>query len=145
MSDLLREQLFLQSELSSNGCAPSTNPSSRSCSPVRGGDDSEQRQSVYRASINITPALPPRPNACTEGGVEIEGVRDAEGGRDEGGGGELAEDRATGGVRVENLQQLIREVTALRNYLGKICMSSRENRWPALLKNREKQDSKCSK
>lgn len=105
VSDLLREQLFLQSELSSH--APSTNPSSRSSSPVRGGGDCEQRQGVYRASINITPIPPPRPNTHIEE-EEEEGGRDDGGG---GGGGVPEEEGAAGGLRVENLQQLIREVT----------------------------------
>lgn len=119
MSDLLREQLFLQSELSYDGHAPSTNSSSRSSSPVRGeGGDDEQRQSVYRASINITPAPPPRPNIHTKE-VEEEGERDTEGRREqEGGGGrELPEEkRAAEGVRLDSLQQLIREVTAALLY-----------------------------
>ncbi|XP_044072057.1 protein ITPRID2 isoform X2 [Siniperca chuatsi] len=108
VSDLLREQLFLQSELSYDSHAPSTDPSSRSSSPVRGGD-CEQRRGVYRASINITPVLPTRPNAHTE--EEEEGE---EGERDGGGGGgaeEVPEEEgAAGGIRVENLQQLIREI-----------------------------------
>ncbi|XP_076603276.1 protein ITPRID2 isoform X2 [Chaetodon auriga] len=122
VSDLLREQLTLQSEISYSGHAPSTNPSSRSSSPVRGegGDrgDREQRQGVYRASINITPAPPPRPNTHTEeeGEEEEEGERDREGGRGGGGGGgggggEISEvEEVAGGIRVENLQQLIREI-----------------------------------
>ncbi|XP_070770242.1 protein ITPRID2 [Enoplosus armatus] len=105
VSDLLREQLFLQSELSYDGLTPSTDPSSRSSSPVRGGDR-EQRRGVYRASINITPALPARPNIHTEEEVEEEGERDGGGG-----GGEVPEEEgAAGGLRVENLQQLIREI-----------------------------------
>ncbi|CAK6977838.1 protein ITPRID2 [Scomber scombrus] len=116
VSDLLREQLFLQSELNYDGRAPSTNPSSRSSrssSPVRGGGEScEQRQSVFRASINITPAPPPRPN--THSGEEEE-EEEEERGRDSGGGGGgrggvPEEEGAAGGIRVENLQQLIREI-----------------------------------
>ncbi|XP_041806269.1 protein ITPRID2 isoform X2 [Chelmon rostratus] len=113
VSDLLREQLILQSEISYSGHAPSTNPSSRSSSPVRGeGGDPEQRQGVYRASINITPAPPPRPNTHTEEeGEEEEREGGREGGRGGGGGGEIPEEEgATGGIRVENLQQLIREI-----------------------------------
>ncbi|KAM7406744.1 hypothetical protein PAMA_002788 [Pampus argenteus] len=103
VSDLLREQLFLQSELGYDGHAPSTNPSSRSSSPVRGGG-CEQRQGPYRASINITPVPPPRPNPHTE--EEEEGRRD--GGRK---GGEVPQkEGAAGEVRVENLQQLIKEI-----------------------------------
>lgn len=106
MSELLREQLCLQSELSYDGRAPSTNPSSRSASPV-GGDD-EQRQSVYRASINITPALPPRPSTHT---VEVEdGGERATGGGEPGGGGhrELPDEKEP--AEGLSLQQLIREV-----------------------------------
>ncbi|XP_042282164.1 protein ITPRID2 isoform X2 [Thunnus maccoyii] len=112
VSDLLREQLFLQSELSYDGNAPSTNPSSRSSSPVRGEGGCEQRQGVYRASINITPVLPPRPNTLTEEEEEEEeeGGRDGGGGGG-GGGGEVPEEEgAAGEVRVDNLQQLIREI-----------------------------------
>uniref|UniRef100_A0A8D2ZU05 ITPR interacting domain containing 2 n=1 Tax=Scophthalmus maximus TaxID=52904 RepID=A0A8D2ZU05_SCOMX len=116
VSDLLGEQLFLRSELSYDDHTPSTNPSSRSSSPVRGrrGEPSEQSQGVYRASINITPAPPPRPNTQPE--EEEEGERDEGGGGGEGG-GEVAEEEGAaaaggggGGIRVENLQQLIREI-----------------------------------
>ncbi|XP_042350311.1 protein ITPRID2 isoform X3 [Plectropomus leopardus] len=108
VSDLLREQLYLQSELSYDGHAPSTNHSSRSSSPVRGGGGG-----VYRASVNITPAPPPRPNTQIEEEEQEqekeEGQRDEGGGR--GGGGEVPkEEGAAGGVNVENLQQLIREI-----------------------------------
>ncbi|XP_040913062.1 protein ITPRID2 isoform X2 [Toxotes jaculatrix] len=118
VSDLLREQLFLQSELSYDGHTSSTNPSSRSSSPVRGGGagrgEGEHRQGVYRASVNITPAPPPRPNTHIEE-EEEEGERDGGGGGGEGGvggaGGEVPEEKgAAGGVKVENLQQLIREI-----------------------------------
>lgn len=65
---------------------------------------------MYRASINITPALPPRPNAHEED-EEEEAERLGERG---GGGGEERERRgeeaAAGGLGVENLQELIREV-----------------------------------
>ncbi|XP_030284549.1 protein ITPRID2 isoform X3 [Sparus aurata] len=113
VSDLLREQHFLQSEISYDGQAASTNPSSRSSSPVRGErEEREQRGGTYRASINITPAPPPRPNTHTEEEVEEkDGDGDRGGGR-EGGGRELSdvEGAAAGGVRAENLQQLIREI-----------------------------------
>ncbi|GAA6219663.1 sperm-specific antigen 2 [Lates japonicus] len=121
VSDLLREQLFLQSELSYDAHAPSTNPSSRSSSPVRGGrgggggggEEGEQRQSVYRASISITPVPPPRPHTHTaEEEEKEEGERD--GGRrgsGDAGGERSGEGGAAGGVTVEkNLQQLIREI-----------------------------------
>lgn len=117
VSDLLREQLFLQSELNYDGRTPSTNPSSRSSrssSPVRGrgAGSCEQRQSVYRASINITPAPPPRPN--TQSGQEEEEEELEERGKDSGGRGrgEVPEEEgAAGEIRVDNLQQLIREVS----------------------------------
>ncbi len=122
VSDLLREQLFLQSELNYDGHTPSTNPSSRSSSPMRGegGGDRDQARGVYRASINITPAPPPRPNTHNEEEEEEEEERDRGGGRGGGGGGVGEEDvpeeeGAVGGVRVENLQQLIREVTVCQH------------------------------
>ncbi|XP_069389820.1 protein ITPRID2 isoform X4 [Paralichthys olivaceus] len=108
VSDLLREQLFLQSELSYDGHTPTTNPSSRSSSPGRGGRDHEQSQGVYRASINITPVLPPRPNTRAEEEEEEERKIGGEGGG--GGGGEAPEEGAAGAVGVGNLQQLIREI-----------------------------------
>lgn len=121
MSDLLREQHFLQSEISYGGQAPSTNPSTRSSSPVRGErDEREQRGGTYRASINITPAPPPRPSTHTEEEVEEDGDRDRGEGREGGrevGGRELPDvEGAAGGVRAENLQQLIREVTVCQHF-----------------------------
>ncbi|XP_058473136.1 protein ITPRID2 isoform X2 [Solea solea] len=105
MSDLLREQDFLQSELSYDGHTPSTTISSRLSSPVLGGGrDGEQGQGVYRASINITPVPPPR--AITH--TQQEEVEKMEGGREEE--GKAPKDRPTGGVGSENLQQLIREI-----------------------------------
>lgn len=122
VSDLLREQHYLRSELSYDGHATPTDPSSRSSSPVHGGDG-EQRGGVYKASVNITPAPPPRPNARIEEQKEEEEEeaeeenRDAgergggSGGTGGGGGGEASkEEGAAGGVRVENLQQLIKEI-----------------------------------
>ncbi|KAM9343132.1 protein ITPRID2 [Pholidichthys leucotaenia] len=104
VSDLLREQLFLQSELSSDRHTPLIEPSPRSASPVRGGGDevdAEQRQEVYRASINITPAPPPRPNTQTERAVE--GEEDNEGEEEQ-------QQGAAGYAGLDNLQQLIREI-----------------------------------
>ncbi|XP_059198783.1 protein ITPRID2 isoform X2 [Centropristis striata] len=123
VSDLLREQLYLQSELSYEGHSASTNPSSRSSSPVRGrgggGRDAEQKGGVYRASININPAPPPRPNTHTEEEEEKEeeSERDRRDGQGRGGGGEVPEEEeeeeevgAAGGAKMGNLQQLIREI-----------------------------------
>ncbi|MEQ2302134.1 hypothetical protein AMECASPLE_003449 [Ameca splendens] len=109
VSDLLREQFFLQSELGYNDRGPSSVPSTRSPSPVgREGDDDKQRQGVYRASINITPAPPGRPNMHME-----EGQRDSEGVEEEKGGdkNEAPEREGDAGkCRAENFQQLIREI-----------------------------------
>ncbi|XP_041662689.1 protein ITPRID2 [Cheilinus undulatus] len=108
VSDLLREQLYLRSELSYDGHTPSTHPSSRSSSPVQGGGgDQEQSQGVYKASINITPAPPPRPNTLTE---EEEDEEQEGNGRGGGGGEAPEEEGAVGGLRVENLEQLIKEI-----------------------------------
>nr|XP_020465070.1 sperm-specific antigen 2 isoform X2 [Monopterus albus] len=112
MSELLREQLFLRSELSCDHHEPLTEPSSRSSSPVRGGEeeDEEQRQGTYRASINIIPTLPPRPSAHTEEDEEQDEEKD---GSEIGGGGageEQEGEGAAGEIRVENLQLLIREI-----------------------------------
>ncbi|XP_063354682.1 protein ITPRID2 isoform X3 [Pelmatolapia mariae] len=118
VSDLLREQLFLQSEIGSDRHSSYTNPSPRSVSPVRddqGGGDGKQKQGMYRASINITPAPPPRPNVHIEEIEEEERASDGEalaaaGG--EGGRGEApeVEEGAAGEVRVDSLQQLIKEI-----------------------------------
>ncbi|KAM6955484.1 protein ITPRID2 [Lycodopsis pacificus] len=98
VSDLLREQLLLQSELSYDGHSPSTAPSSRASSPAPGGGNGEQKGGLYRTSININPVPPPRPNTRTE----EEGESD--------GGGVPEEQGALGGIGVGNLQQLIREI-----------------------------------
>lgn len=104
MSDLLREQFFLQSELSYNGHSPFTNTSSRSSSPV-GGDkgDGKQTQGVYRSSVNITPTAPSRPSTHTEE-EEEEGQR----GGVEGEKAASEKEGAAGGI---NFKQLIKEVT----------------------------------
>lgn len=107
MSDLLREQLYLQSELSYDSHPPSTVPSSRSSSPVREGDH-EHGQGVYRASINITPVPPSRPNTQA---VEEEQERGGGGGEQGGGGRARREEEGAAGEKVvDNLQQLIREI-----------------------------------
>ncbi|XP_034550204.1 protein ITPRID2 isoform X2 [Notolabrus celidotus] len=117
VSDLLREQLYLQSELSYDGHTPSTHPSTRSSSPGRG--DHEQSQGVYKASISINPVLPPRPNAHAEEDEEEDEEQETnrlgEGGGGDGGRGEERErggeeEGAAGGLGVGNLQELIREI-----------------------------------
>lgn len=108
VSDLLREQFSLQSELSYDGNTPSTNVSTRSSTPIlRVRRDSGSRQGVYRASINITPVPPPRGNTH----VQEEEVQMNEEGSERG--GKAPEEGLTGGRGVTNdsLQQLIREVT----------------------------------
>ncbi|KAL3969688.1 COMPASS component SWD3 [Sarotherodon galilaeus] len=117
VSDLLREQLFLQSEIGSDRHSSYTNPSSRSVSPVRedqGGGDGKQKQGMYRASINITPAPPPRPNVHTEEIEEEERASDGAALAAAGGGGRgeapEVEEGAAGEVRVDSLQQLIKEI-----------------------------------
>lgn len=119
VSDLLREQFFLQSEIGYDGRGyhgrgPSSVPSTRSPSPVRREeDDSKQRQGVYRASINITPAPPGRPNVQTELVAEEEAQRDGEEVEEEKGReGDEAQEREGdfGKYRAENFQKLIREV-----------------------------------
>ncbi|XP_034416948.1 protein ITPRID2 isoform X2 [Cyclopterus lumpus] len=100
VSDLLREQLLLQSELSYGSHTPSTEPSSRTSTPVAG--EGEQKGGVYRASININPVPAPRPNTHTEEEEREEGESE--------GGGVPEEEGAAGGIRVGDLQQLIREI-----------------------------------
>lgn len=108
VSDLLREQLFLQSEITYGVHTPSSRRSSRSSSPVRGDErDGEQRRGMYRASINITPALPPRPKTHTE-------EEEEKGEKDERGGVNTPE--VEGAVGVDNLQQLIRKVTVCQHF-----------------------------
>ncbi|CAJ1079810.1 protein ITPRID2 isoform X1 [Xyrichtys novacula] len=117
VSDLLREQLYLQSELSYDGQTPSIHPSihpsTRSSSPVRGGGSEDHEQGVYKASINITPAPPPRPNAQTDEEEEEDKEERGMNRLGEGGGNgerEGEEEGAAGGLKVENLQELIREI-----------------------------------
>ncbi|XP_038153386.1 protein ITPRID2 [Cyprinodon tularosa] len=119
VSDLLREQFFLQSEMGYDGRGyhgrgPSSVPSTRSPSPVRREEDySKQRQGVYRASINITPAPPGRPNVQTELVAEEEAQRDCEEVEEEKGReGDEAQEREGdfGKYRAENFQKLIREI-----------------------------------
>ncbi|XP_028292254.1 protein ITPRID2 isoform X3 [Gouania willdenowi] len=124
VSDLLNEQLFLRSELGYDDRDRSANVSTRSSSPVRaavrGGG---QKHKLFRTSVDITPVLPPRPNAHTprgEGGDGEENVGDGKekGGKDSGAaaegrgtnGEDVEEDGASTRVRVDNLQQLIQEI-----------------------------------
>uniref|UniRef100_A0A672F8N8 ITPR interacting domain containing 2 n=1 Tax=Salarias fasciatus TaxID=181472 RepID=A0A672F8N8_SALFA len=115
MSELLSEQFYLQSELNYDGHDFPTSPSSRSSSPLRGrgrrGADGEQKPELYRTSVDITPATPPRPNARSKGRLR---ERDSVGGREEEAGRrdspEKREEGATGGLQLDNLQQLIKEI-----------------------------------
>ncbi|XP_037395236.1 protein ITPRID2 isoform X2 [Pygocentrus nattereri] len=72
VTDLLREQLYLQSELGYDGslsaaATPISGRSSRAESPSRSTRNSDhycpspQRGGLYRASVNITPTVPRRP------------------------------------------------------------------------------------
>lgn len=67
VTDLLKEQLYLQSELGYEAATPSSGRSSRASSPGRFNQTldscspSLQRGSVYRATLNLTPTIPPRP------------------------------------------------------------------------------------
>lgn len=74
VNDLLREQMYLQSELSydSSGAinTPTSGRSSRSGSPMRSHDPSDlasprSRRSggVYRSTVSLTPSVPPRSGA----------------------------------------------------------------------------------
>ncbi|XP_073701209.1 protein ITPRID2 [Garra rufa] len=67
VTDLLKEQLYLQSELGYEAATPSSGRSSRASSPGRFSrtlescSPSPQRSSIYRATLNVTPTIPPRP------------------------------------------------------------------------------------
>ncbi|KAK2904754.1 hypothetical protein Q8A67_006553 [Cirrhinus molitorella] len=67
VTDLLKEQLYLQSELGYEAATPGSGRSSRTSSPERFNrtlescSPSPQRSSVYRATLNVTPTVPPRP------------------------------------------------------------------------------------
>ncbi|XP_053352121.1 protein ITPRID2 isoform X2 [Clarias gariepinus] len=74
VTDLLREQMYLQSELSYDGSGlvdtPISAQSSRSGSPVRSRDPkdltsplSRKRGGVYRSTVSLTPSIPPRSGA----------------------------------------------------------------------------------
>ncbi|XP_016427626.1 sperm-specific antigen 2 homolog [Sinocyclocheilus rhinocerous] len=67
VTDLLKEQLYLQSELGYEAATLSSGRSSRASSPGRFNrtlescSHSPQRGSVYRATLNLTPTVPARP------------------------------------------------------------------------------------
>ncbi|KAF7709192.1 protein ITPRID2 isoform X1 [Silurus meridionalis] len=73
VSDLLREQMYLQSELSYDGSGavetPTSAHSSRSASPVRSRNLSDlssspsRRREVYRSTVSLTPSIPARSRA----------------------------------------------------------------------------------
>lgn len=113
VSDLLREQLLLRSEISDDGGDTPSRHSSRSPSLQR-GEDGEHRGGgggTYRASINITPATPPRPNAHAEEREEDEERNKEQGEREAGAGvGPSEFGGAVGGAKMDNLQQLIKQV-----------------------------------
>ncbi|XP_052462715.1 protein ITPRID2 isoform X1 [Carassius gibelio] len=67
VTDLLKEQLYLQSELGYEAASPRSGRSSRASSPGRFNrtlescSPSPQRGSFYRATLNLTPTVPARP------------------------------------------------------------------------------------
>lgn len=106
VSDLLREQLVLRSEITDDSPVPPSRRSSQSSISVR-GEEGEQRGGTYRASINITPATPLRPNTHTQQEEEEEEEGESNG---EQAVNEPEVEGAVGGVKVDNLQQLIKQV-----------------------------------
>lgn len=106
VSDLLREQLVLRSEITDHSPVPPSRRSSQSSISVR-GEEGEQRGGTYRASINITPATPQRPNTVTEQEEEKKEDGESDG---EQAVNEPEVEGAVGGVKVDNLQQLIKQV-----------------------------------
>lgn len=107
VSDLLREQLVLRSEITDDSPVPPSRHSSQSPPISVRGEEGEQRGGTYRASINITPATPPRPNTHTEQEEEKEEEGESDG---EQAVNEPEVEGAVGGVKVDNLQQLIKQV-----------------------------------
>ncbi|XP_051998471.1 protein ITPRID2-like [Xyrauchen texanus] len=67
VTDLLREQLYLQSELGYEAVTPSSGHSSRASSPetlnrtLESCSPSTQRGGIFRATLNLMPTVPPRP------------------------------------------------------------------------------------
>ncbi|XP_061735390.1 protein ITPRID2 [Nerophis ophidion] len=99
VSDLLREQRLLQSQLSyDDDDAPSAPTSSPPTSHAR-SQGADQPPGVFRASINITPAPPPRPNRQ----VVVEEGSEAPRGEEE-------EESGAASLKGETLQDLIREI-----------------------------------
>lgn len=94
VSDLLREQFLLQSELSDDRHA-----SAPPLSPGPGAGEHPRGAAVYRASINITPVPPPRSDRRRD---------------EEGAGGEEAA-LGTGRGDGDALRRLMAEVRALRS------------------------------
>ncbi|KAG7464073.1 hypothetical protein MATL_G00183360 [Megalops atlanticus] len=115
VSELLREQLFLQEEVELGGRGSSaaslaSGYSSGSDSPARPArapgtptpkHPSPQRAGMYRASVCLTPAVPPRPQAAAPHSADstLPTPPEERGGR---GGG--------GGAQSPHLQQLIKEI-----------------------------------
>ncbi|XP_036401608.1 protein ITPRID2-like [Megalops cyprinoides] len=115
VAELLREQLYLQEEVGVGGGGSSaaslaSGYSSGSDSPSRPGrplgtptpkHPSPQRAGVYRASVCLTPAPPPRPQAAAPHGADSTLPTPPE---ERGGGG------GGGGAESPHLQQLIKEI-----------------------------------
>lgn len=97
---------MLRSEITDDSPVPPSRRSSQSSISVR-GEEGEQRGGTYRASINITPATPPRPNTYTEQEAEKEEEGEIDG---EQAVNEPEVEGAVGGVKVDDLQQLIKQV-----------------------------------